>query len=334
MNPRSRAEPCHVVLHDEGQQHLGRSPEDQVREGRREERAPEPHPDAHEPEPFADLLRTRPSAPPDGRSIACDRIRATHTIETTNVHASIRNAGPGCPLHMAMSQPPIAGPSMRAAAGRMNWSSELAWFRSALGTRCGTIASKAGPKNARAGAEGRRDDQDVPELEIVPVMDEHAERSRRSRRDGARRPRSAPAPVEPVADDAAHEQEDDCGTVMGDTDDRERGRERSTARRPATPGRRGRSRRRSATRSSPSRATGSRDAGAGRGSGTDGSTRPSPWAVHGHVTRVVTPAGWIGGGRGRRSLRASPRGRAVRRGTPRGRRVPCGRRLGDVRRRR
>ena len=37
---------------------------------------------------------------------------------------------------------------MRAAAGRTNWSREFAWFRSAPGTSCGTIASKAGPKNA------------------------------------------------------------------------------------------------------------------------------------------------------------------------------------------
>ena len=38
----------------------------------------------------------------------------------------------------------------------MNWSSELAWFSSSLGTSCGTIASNAGPKNA-VGAEHRRD---------------------------------------------------------------------------------------------------------------------------------------------------------------------------------
>ena len=80
------------------------------------------------------------------RSIVRARIRATHAIESTNVPASIRNAVPG--PHAAISHPPIAGPSMRAAAGRTNWSSEFAWFRSRLGTSCGTIASNAGPKKA------------------------------------------------------------------------------------------------------------------------------------------------------------------------------------------
>ena len=62
--------------------------------------------------------------------------------------ALIRNAYPGRPPQAAISHPPNAGPIIRAAAGLMNWSSEFAWLRSLSGTSCGTIASKAGPKNA------------------------------------------------------------------------------------------------------------------------------------------------------------------------------------------
>jgi hypothetical protein len=71
---------------------------------------------------------------------------ATHAIEKANVQASTTNAVPGPPV--ATIHPPSAGPSIRRAAGRTSWSSEFAWFSSASGTRPGTIASNAGPKNA------------------------------------------------------------------------------------------------------------------------------------------------------------------------------------------
>jgi hypothetical protein len=65
-----------------------------------------------------------------------------------NVPASRRNAPPHRPPKAAIIQPPIAGPTIRKAAGRTNWSSEFACVSSASGTRSGTIASNAGPKNA------------------------------------------------------------------------------------------------------------------------------------------------------------------------------------------
>ena len=68
-------------------------------------------------------------------------------IEIANEAPSSRNAGPGCPK-IAISHPPTAGPSIRNAAGRTNWSSEFAAVSSVVGTSSGTIASKAGPKNA------------------------------------------------------------------------------------------------------------------------------------------------------------------------------------------
>ena len=46
----------------------------------------------------------------------------------------------------ATRMPPNAGPAMRRARGRTNWSRALAWSSSSAGTRSGTTASKAGPK--------------------------------------------------------------------------------------------------------------------------------------------------------------------------------------------
>ena len=74
------------------------------------------------------------------------RIASTAATEATNDTASRANAVPT--PRPAIIQPPSAGPTSRNAMGRTSWSSELAWASSLSGSRLGTIASNAGPKNA------------------------------------------------------------------------------------------------------------------------------------------------------------------------------------------
>src|SRR5205814_8795162 len=73
------------------------------------------------------------------------RIASTAAPEAANDTTSTTNAAP---TETATSQPPSAGPASRSAIGRTNWSSEFAAARSLAGSRSGTIASKAGVKNA------------------------------------------------------------------------------------------------------------------------------------------------------------------------------------------
>ena len=324
--PEIARRPVHVVLDDERQQDLGGTPEDQVRERRGQEGAPQPHARADEAEPLLDVLeRGLRSRPRTGRSSRA-RMRATHAIDTTKVSASIRKAGPGFPPQTPISHPPIAGPIMRAAAGRMNWSREFAWFRSAPGTSCGTIASKAGPKNAVPAPNAAATIMTCQSSQGAGDRQQpeggHAHGADRVGRD------HHPPPVEPVA----HHTADQAGRRSAAPSSRRRRSRarsgRSTARRPATRARRGRCRRRSATRSSRSRAAGSRDAGAAGGSGRDPTARSciTPFAR--------PPGGWTGGDRGPRSLPGSPRGRVVPTGIPPGRRGPSGRHRATARRRR
>ena len=82
------------------------------------------------------------------RRTGCRPTDKRQPIDTANVPASAKKAGPALPPESAMIHPPTAGPSMRNRAGRTNWSSEFACGSSASGTRSGTTASNAGPKNA------------------------------------------------------------------------------------------------------------------------------------------------------------------------------------------
>ena len=75
-------------------------------------------------------------------------IASSAAAETANVAALSANAQP-TPTP-SMRKPPAAGPASRRASGRTNWSSELACGSSEAGSTSGTIASKAGPKNAVA----------------------------------------------------------------------------------------------------------------------------------------------------------------------------------------
>ena len=140
--------------------------------------------------------------------------------ETRNVPASSMNACPG-PI-VATIKPPSAGPTRRNAKGLMNWSSELAWSRRCRGTISGTIDVNAGPKNASP----------VPNTaartirchsSIAPVSEKECRSSRR-------RPQTMsaaimiPAPLEPVGDHAADQDEDADRKRPGHADQRERRR--------------------------------------------------------------------------------------------------------------
>ena len=75
-----------------------------------------------------------------------DDIASTIAADSANDAESTAKAVPT--PSPATSQPPSAGPASRKQIGRMNWSSEFAWASSDSGSRSGTMASNAGPKNA------------------------------------------------------------------------------------------------------------------------------------------------------------------------------------------
>ncbi len=76
------------------------------------------------------------------------RVAIAHTIAADSTKDAASSAKAVPTPKAATSQPPSAGPASRKAIGRTNWSSEFACGSIDSGSRPGTIASNAGPKNA------------------------------------------------------------------------------------------------------------------------------------------------------------------------------------------
>ena len=141
-------------------------------------------------------------------------------VEMPNDAASNANAVPTPTA--SMSRPPSAGPASRSATGRTNWSSEFARASSEAGRTSGTIASKAGPKNA-APAPYSATRATTCHSSSMPVIDRTAMAAdRQAARDVGGEHHAAP--VEAVGDHAAEQQERDRRDRHRDADERERGR--------------------------------------------------------------------------------------------------------------
>ena len=323
--PEVARRPVHVVLDDERQQDLGGTPEDQVRERRGEEGAPQPYTRADEAEPLLDVLErglrlvrgpvdiTRPHAR-DAR----DRQDEGERIDQEG-RAGVPAPDPDQPSPDRGAEHPGRGRTDELVEGV-----RLVQIRARHQLRHDGIEGRAEERGP--GPERGCHDHHVPELE-GPADRQHTEGGHAQSADRVGCDHHPP-PVEPVAHHTA-DQEEAGSAAASSRRPRSRARSgRSRARRPATRARRGRCRRRSATRSSRSRAAGSLDAGAAGGSARDPTARSC-------ITPFARPLGaWIGGDRGPRSLPGSPRGRVVQPGIPPGRRAPSGRHRATARRRR
>src|SRR4051794_28553256 len=181
------------------------------------------------------------SAPTDAGAAARCGVRvamlSSAIAEMPNDAASNANAAP-MPT-ASMSTPPSAGPARRSATGRTNWSSELACASSAAGRTSGTIASKAGPKNA-APAPYTATSPTTCHSSSMPLIDRAAiratahPRERAAHGQGAHQTAGGPAhearrghhprAAEAAGDRAAEQQEPDRRRGHRDAHEGERGR--------------------------------------------------------------------------------------------------------------
>ena len=151
------------ILHDVGKEHLGGTDEEEVGEGGREERPPQPDVPADVPQALEDVTPEALTPLAAGRLTRARVIPRMQIAENTKVNASAMNAPAGPTA--ATRSPPMAGPASWMAKGRANWSMPLAGTSSSSGTSWGTSASKAGAENAVATPMTAADDVELPEME-------------------------------------------------------------------------------------------------------------------------------------------------------------------------
>ena len=209
-----------IVLDDVGDQHLHRAHEQQVGDGRADERDPEPAAIPHEAPALAEIAEHAARAAAATRAAAGGRISSSATADAPKLTASSANtaAAPNAPTRT----PPSAGPTMRRAIGRISWSSALACASWCSGHQVGDDRVERRREERLARAVDGDEDRDVPDLE-EPGGAERRERGGGEQPRAVRRQHQAPS-VEAIAQGAADEQEDDRRHGHRDADHAHRGR--------------------------------------------------------------------------------------------------------------